>query len=350
MANQHLLLFTFILGFGVGITTFHLNSLARNASNDDNNVLYQPLPTTNNHIDTNGAVQRRGDVNLDPFPLPPCVPNRTSALYVFYGRDVLSDSGDELFNSISSLLKSNFPGRVRVVIDQRVNETIREETDPKYRHLLNKIELNVVSLPDLEGKELIPHSNKIRALQARAFVHGNDSDECTVSLDADTYVHETAPWNELLSILQLHDVAVTHDCRVRIAGVPDFLSLWMPNTGVLALRNTPRTRMVLRDWLHQFKPCNATHVSTCTPGTDQYPFLQLMAKHAVRLHKLDHSWNCRLSENEVRIGIKKFPVYSMCVISNQQEPASDGTTISTTCSGPTECHILHGHWLEYPNL
>jgi len=265
--NQHLLLLilTFILGVGVGVITFHLHLLVRTASNNDNNVVYQLLPTNNNHIEPNRAVvqQRRGeDVNLDPFPLPPCAPNRTSALYVFYGRDVLSDSGNTFFNSISSLLKSNFPGRVRVVIDQRINETIREKVNPKYRDLLKKIELNVVSMPDLNGKEVIPHSNKIRALQAGALVHGNDSDECTVSLDTDTYIHHAAPWNNLLSILQLNDIAVAHDCQVSIVDVPDFLSKWMPNTGVLALCNMSRTRMVLRDWLHHFVPCNATHISS----------------------------------------------------------------------------------------
>merc|ERR1712194_733481 len=228
--------------------------------------------------------------------------------------------GKALFDSIKTLLRSGFPGRVRVVVDEMINETIRDQLDEESKHLLEEIEFDVVSMPDLDGKELIPHSNKIRALQARALVHGNDTDECTVSLDVDTYVHHEAPWNNLLSILQLHEVAVAHDCNVPIESVPDFLSSWMPNTGVLALRNTPRVRMVLRDWLDYFVPCDATHVNTCTPGTDQYPFLQLAAKHAVRLHKLDTSWNCRITRQEIDAGIEGFPVWSLNVLSNQDDP------------------------------
>lgn len=317
------------------------HSLAGKLSNDD---MYR-------YLDINEpSIQRRGDDNLqlDPFPLPPCNANRTSALYVLYGIPIRSEEGTTLFNSIKTLLQSNFPGRVRLVIDQMVNETIREDIDPKHAYLLNEIELNVVSLPDLNGKELIPHSNKIRALQARALVYGNDSDECTVSLDIDTYVHSEAPWNKLLSILQLNDVAVARDCDVAIEDVPDFLSHWMPNTGVLALRNTPRTRMVLRDWLDHFVPCNGTHVSTCTPGTDQYPFLQLAAKHAVRLHNLDTSWNCRLTPTEIDAGIENFPVYSLNILSNQDDPRSEGASVSMTCGGRERCHILHGHWLKFP--
>jgi len=342
MANQQLLIFTFFLGFGLGSITIHLHSIA--AKLIDGN-LYQ---STSYNIDENRTGQRHEGVNLDPFPLPPCEPNRTSALYVFYGRPVRSLEGNTLFNSIKTLLESNFPGRVRVVIDHMVNDTIREEIHPKHRDLLNKIELNVISLPDLRGKELIPHSNKIRALQSRALIYGNDSDECTVSFDADTYIHHRTPWNSLLSTLELNEIAVAHDCDVPISDVPDFLSMWMPNTGVLALRNTPRTRMILRDWLYHFKPCNGTHVSTCTPGTDQYPFLQLVAKHAARLHKLDNSWNCRLTEKEIHAGIEGFPVYSLNILSNRYEPASEGASISTTCGGSRECHILHGHWLKYP--
>lgn len=341
MANLQLLVFAFLTGFGVGIFTFYIHLLVGTVSNDDVNQ-----PTY--HIDTGGAVQRGGYANLDPFPLPPCEANRTSAVYVFYGRPIESVDGNLLFNSIETLLKSNFPGRVRIVIDQRVNETIREKVNPKHRYLLNKIELNVVPMPDLNGKELIPHSNKIRALQAAALIYGHDSNECTLSLDTDTYIHPEAPWKKLLSILQLNDVAVAHDCDVPIAGVPDYLDNWMPNTGVLALRNTPRTRMVLRDWLHHFVPCNGTHVSTCTPGTDQYPFLQLVVKHAARLHKLDNSWNCRITPTEIDAGIESFPVYSLNVLSSKEDAGSDGASTSTTCGGHRECHILHGHWLKFP--
>ena len=350
MASQQLLVFVFIFGFVAGIFTLHLHNLTQDSSTE-----YAYEYEHNHNFDTdsvsvsvsNASIQRREDVKLDPFPLQPCAPNRTSAVYVFYGRPVRSNEGDSLFKSIKSLLKSNFPGRVRVIIDQRINETIREEIQMNHRDLLTKIDLHTVPLPDLDDKELIPHSNKIRALQAAALVYGTDSDECTVSLDTDTYVHHEAPWNNLLSILQLNDFAVAHDCDVQIAGVPDFLRYWMPNTGVLALRNTPRTRMVLKDWLDNFVPCNATHVSTCMPGTDQYPFLQLMAKHAVRFHKLDNSWNCRLAETERDAGIEDFPVYSLTVLSNREDPGMEGASIITTCAGYRECHILHGHWLKY---
>jgi hypothetical protein len=242
------------------------------------------------------------------------------------------------------------------VIDEKRNQSIRDKMKPEFRHLLNDIELEVLKLPDLNNKELIPHSNKIRALQTRALIHGTDSDECTVSLDADTYIHPNAPWEKLLSILELHDVAVAHDCNVGIEDVPEFMNSWMPNTGVLALRNTPRTRLILGDWQRYFKPCNATHVSTCMPGTDQYPFLQLVAKHAARLHKLDNSWNCRVTLKEIGAGIENFPIYSLNVLSNKdldvlgnkEETDSDGVSLSTTCGGHGECHILHGHWLKYP--
>ncbi len=252
------------------------------------------------------------------------------------------------YNSFKTLLKSNFPGRVRVIIDEKVNATIREETDPKHRYLLDKIELNVVPMPDRKGKELIPHSNKIRALQAAAFLYGNDSDECTVSLDSDIYVHTHAPWKNLLSTLQLHDIAVAHDCKVGIDGVPDFLSQWMPNTGVVALHNTPRSRMVLRDRLDHFVPCNGTHVSSCTPGTDQYSFLQLAAKHAVRMHKLDQNWNCRLGRAQVQAGLTEFPVFSLSILSKERDPRSEGASIATKCGGIQTCHILHGNWLTFP--
>ena len=336
MANQQFSVFVFILGFGAGFISFHLQKFAVEFSND------------RAYEDSFGVIPQRREFDLDPFPLPSCVPNRTSAVYVFYGSPIRSHQGDTLFKSITSLLKSNFPGQVRVVIDEIVNDTIREEIDPIYRDMLNKIDLKVVPLPDLNGKELIPHSNKIRALQAGALIYGKDSNECTVSFDADTYIHPTAPWNKLLSILQLHEIAVSHDCDVPIAGVPDFMREWMPNTGVLALRNTPRVRMILRDWLDHFLPCNATHVSTCTPGTDQYPFIQLTVKHAARLHKLDNSWNCRLTPTEIHAGIDNFPVYSLTVLSNRENPGADDAGVATTCAGYRECHILHGHWLKFP--
>ena len=316
--------------------------LAGKAHNDG---IYQSI---NNLGTAEEPIHRREVVNLDPFPLPPCEPNRTSAVYVLYGVPIPGGECDDLLNSITTLVKSNFPGRIRVIIDQMVNETIRENIDPKYKYLLDKVEFNVVSMPNLNGKELIPHSNKIRALQAAAFVYGNDSNECTVALDTDIYVHHRAPWNYLLSILQLNDVAVARDCEVFIEDVPEFMSLWMPNTGVLALRNTPRTRMVLSDWLDHFVPCNGTHVSTCTPGTDQYPFLQLAAKHAVRLHKLDQNWNCRLAQPQIQVGIEDFPVYSINILSKQTDPRSEGASITTACGGIQACHILHGHWLKFP--
>lgn len=337
MANQQLIVVVFILGFGAGIFSSHLHSLTQ---------VFVPTGVYEN-APRNSPLCR--EVNLDPFPLPSCAPNRTSAVYVFYGRPVGSHEGNTLFNSIGTLLKSNFPGRVRVVIDQKVNNTIRKEIKPIYKDLLDKIDLHVLDLPDLNGKELIPHSNKIRALQSGALIYGTDSNECTVSLDSDTYIHPTAPWNELLSILQLHDIAVSHDCEVPIAGVPDFLRMFMPNTGVLALRNTPRVRMILRDWLDHFVPCNATHVSTCTPGTDQYPFLQLTVKYAARLHKLDNSWNCRLTPTQIDAGIEDFPVHSLTVLSNRQDPNADDASIVTTCAGAQKCHILHGHWLKFPS-
>lgn len=345
MSKLQLALFAFVLGFGAGILTFHLHSSTKQISNSFG---YQP--TRYGDINWNsGAVTRRADVNLDPFPLPACNPNRTSAVYTFYGHSVRSPGAHSLFNSIKTLLKSNFPGRVRVIIDQKINDTIRDEMNPDLRFLLNEIELHVVAMPDLNGKELIPHSNKIRALQAGALVHGNDSDECTVSLDYDTHISSNTPWNDLLSTLQLNDFAVAHDCDVPIVDVPAFLKTWMPNTGVLALRNTPRTRMVLRDWLHHYKPCNATHISTCTPGTDQYPFLQLVVKHAARLHKLDNSWNCRIGKQEIDAGIEHFPVYSLTILSNRDDPESQNNSlISKTCGGHRECFILHGHWLRYP--
>ena len=74
-----------------------------------------------------------------------------------------------------------------------------------------------------------------------------------------------------------------------------------------------------------------------------------MVKHAVRLHKLDNSWNCRLEKEKVNAGIEGFlVVYSLNVLSNNDKPESDGASIITTCGGHGECHILHGHWLEYP--
>jgi len=326
-----------MLGFGAGLLSSHLQSLTHEFVGEE---IYKD--------GVGNAPECRG-VNLDPFPLPPCVSERTSAVYVFYGRPVGSQEGNTLFNSIGTLLKSNFPGRVRVVVDEKVNSTIRENISPIYKNLLDKVDLHVVALPNLNGKELIPHSNKIRALQAGALIYGNDSNECTVSLDTDTYVHPSAPWKKLLSILQLNEVAVSHDCDVPIAGVPGFLREFMPNTGVLALRNTPRVRMILRDWLDHFVPCNATHVSTCTPGTDQYPFIQLTAKHAARLHKLDNSWNCRLTPKEIDAGITEFPVHSLTVLSNKADPNADDTGVSTTCAGIRKCHILHGHWLKFPS-
>ena len=336
MANQKLVL-TFVLGFVLGIATFKIHSLA---GADTGNVNKPPT----SQIDHNGPIVQ---VNLDPFPLPPCNANRTSALYVFYGRSI-SLGGDELFSSINTLLESNFPGKVRVVIDQIASKTIPEEIDEKHRHLLKKIEFKVLPLPDLKDKELIPHSNKIRALQAGALIYGEDSDECTVSLDTDTFIHRHAPWPKLLSVLQLNDVAVAHDCNVPIKGVPDFLSEWMPNTGVLALRNTPRTRMVLRDWLDHYVPCNATHVSTCTPGTDQYSFLQLVVKHALRLHKLDTQWNCRVTPKEIAAGIDRYPMYAFTALTTHENPEAGGINISMTCGGHETCHILHGHWLKFP--
>lgn len=289
------------------------------------------------------------DTLLDPFPLPPCEPKRTSAIYVYYGREIRD--GRELFNSVQTLLDSNFPGRVRLLIDEMVNRTIRETIRQRFKDLItgHRVELRVLSLPDLEGKELIPHSNKIRALQEGAFVHPPGDAECTVYFDTDTHIHPRAPWDDLLSTLELHDVAVGRDCKVLIEGVPAFLRYWMPNTGVLAMRNTPRTRLVLRDWLDRFRPCNGTHVETCTPGTDQYSFLQLAAEHALRMHKLDTHWNCRITRKEIdRCGITGFPVHSVSVLSNAPVPErAENAAVCTTCGGDDPCHVLHGHWLDY---
>ena len=332
MMSFGIVFLAFVLGFGVGITT---HMLAGTVS--DNIVSFDAA------IDR--PAHEHGVVSLDPFPLPSCTANRTSAVYILYGLPVPSLESQKLFSSVKTLLDSNFPGKVRIVIDRKVNETIRETIDPKHKYLLDQIEFNVVPLPDLNGKELIPHSNKIRALQAAAFVHGDDSNECTVSLDTDTYIHRYAPWSKFFSTLQLHDVAVARDCWVGIADMPEFLEHWMPNTGVLALRNTPRTRLVLRDWLDHFVPCNATHVSTCTPGTDQYPFIQLVAKHAVRLYHLENSWNCRLTPREIDAGIEGFPVYSVSVLSKDEYANTNETAV--TCGGTEFCHILHGHWLNY---
>ena len=339
MTNQALFIFVFILGFGSGILTLHLCTTVA----QDYGIEQIAFQTTGqeNYGDSNSV-----DINLDPFPLPPCTPNRTSAVYVFYGLH----NSNNLLTSIDSLIKSNFPGRIRVIMDEKANSTLLAKSNlPEiYWHLLPKIDFLVLPLPDLKDKELIPHSNKIRALQAGSFVYENDSIECTLSLDTDTYIHPRAPWNNLLSTLQMHDFAVTKDCSVVIENVPDYLRTWMPNTGVLAMRNTPRTRLVLNDWLKHFVPCNGTHVSTCTPGTDQYPFLQLTAKHAVRLYKLDNSWNCRVP-GEIKKIFKEFPVYSMSVLSNRRDPGVEDAQISTTCGGQEECHILHGHFLKYFN-
>ncbi|MGK3738294.1 MAG: hypothetical protein ACI90V_005141 [Bacillariaceae sp.] len=332
MTSQALLVFVFILGFGSGILTLHLHVRTFTQDYDIEQITFQT--TSQDH-----------GINLDPFPLPPCTPNRTSAVYVFYG----SQNSNNLLTSIDSLIKSNFPGRVRIIVDEKANSTLVKSNLPeKYLHLLPKIDFLVLPLPDLKGKELIPHSNKIRALQAGSFVYENDSTECTLSLDTDTYINPRAPWNNLLSTLQMHDFAVAKDCSVGIENVPDYLRTWMPNTGVLAMRNTPRTRLVLNDWLKHFVPCNGTHVSTCTPGTDQYPFLQLTAKHAVRLYKLDNSWNCRVP-GEIKKIFKKFPVYSMSVLSNRRDPGEEDAKISPTCGGLEDCHILHGHFLKYFN-
>mmetsp|Transcript_16345 Transcript_16345/g.23052 ORF Transcript_16345/g.23052 Transcript_16345/m.23052 type:complete len:345 (+) Transcript_16345:136-1170(+) len=324
----------FLLGFGVGFLTRILQfPMTQEWENPLDGFLYSENTSLKQAL-------------LDPFPLSPCAWNRTSAVYVFYGRSV---QGNSLFASIQSLMHSNFPGRVRLIIDQKVNETIRSDIDEEYRYLLDKIDLFVVPLPDLAGKELIPHSNKIRALQAGALVYGTDNSECTICLDDDTKVHPNAPWEQLLSTLQMNDVSVAHDCLVTIEGVPEFLRTFMPNTGVLALRNTPRTRMVLRDWLDHFQPCNGTHAETCTPGTDQYPFLQLLAKHGARFWKLDQAWNCRITPSEMEHGIQDFPVHSLTVLSNRRMPMEDNASLVTTCSGYRECHILHGHWLKYSN-
>ena len=99
-----------------------------------------------------------------------------------------------LFDSITTLLKSDFPGRVRVVIDQKVNETIRGELDPKYKDVLKRVEFNVVSLPDLNGKELIPHSNKIRALQARALLREIQRRVAEVKRSNKRLAKELAEW------------------------------------------------------------------------------------------------------------------------------------------------------------
>ncbi|VEU39209.1 unnamed protein product [Pseudo-nitzschia multistriata] len=217
-----------------------------------------------------------------------------------------------------------------------------------HRDLLDKIDIFALPLPDLSGKELIPHSNKIRALQAGALIYGKDTNECTVALDGDTYIHPNAPWTKLLSTLELYEISVSHDCDVAIEGVPEFLGEWMPNTGVLALRNTPRVRTILGDWLDRFVPCNATHVGSCTPGTDQYSFLQLAAKHAARLWKLDNSWNCRLTPTEISANITEFPVHSLTVLSNREDINAADSKAVTTCAGYRECHILHSHYLRFP--
>lgn len=331
MMNPQHVLFVFCLGFCLGILTLQLQN-----NHVDNQELWL-LPSVDDPSNHHP---------LDPFPLPPCRPNRTSAVYVFYGRPIGSLDGNQLFGSIRTLLESDFPGTIRVVVDPKVNQTIRGAM--RQRDLLDKVSVYVADLPDLNGKELIPHSNKIRALQSGALVHGTDPNECTVSLDSDTYIHKNAPWNKLLSILQLNDIAVSHDCDVLIKGVPDFLNHWMPNTGVLAMRNTPRVRRILKDWLGWFRPCNATHVNSCTPGTDQYPFLQLAVKHAARLYPLDNSWNCRITPSELEKGITEFPVHSLTVLSTHEDPQKNNANISTTCAGYRACHILHGHWLEFP--
>jgi len=336
MTSQARLVLVFILGFGSGLLTFHLHIVTQEYSIA--NITFQQVQEHEDNI----------DINIDPFPLPPCTSNLTSAVYSFYGYPIRSHNGNSLLSSINSLVNSKFPGRVRVIIDEKANSTLHLIPE-KFIHLLSAIDFLVVPLPDLNGKELIPHSNKIRALQAGAFIYDNDLQECTISFDTDVYVHPHAPWNTLLSTLELNDFAVAKDCNVHIDNAPDFLKNWMPNTGVLAMRNTPRTRMVLNDWLRHFIPCDATHVKTCMPGTDQYPFMQLMIKHAVRFFKLDNAWNCRIPRevSEIASFMNEYPVYSLSILSNKADHKNKDASIFTTCGGLEECHILHGHYLKY---
>ena len=222
-------------------------------------------------------------------------------------------------------------------------------------------------LPDLSNKEILPHSNKIRALQAGVFPHNTknaqanaqddsnnsannngDDDEynpaCTIFLDSDTYASPTTPWAEFLSVQELNDVGISKDCSVAIPNVPTFLSYWMSNTGVLALRDTPRTKKILEDWLKEYIPCNATSFRSCMPGTDQYPFAQLLVRHVARVERLDAKWNCRCEGLD---GGKKFPVYAMRVLSNASTAGASSSGEQPMCGGIDICHILHCHDLDY---
>ena len=373
-----LILVVFVLGFGTGIVTLFLHTasqeyvttvIAIDTAEAAVPIAIATTVTAAKHDDDDDGINTV-QVDLDPFPLPPCTPNRTSAVYIFYGHPLTDHYyGHTLFKSIQSLLRSNFPGQVRVIIDEQINATLldlytatkggkqQKWLPKKFRQLLSRIHFDVVPLPSITKTELIPHSNKIRALQAKAFVGGSTSDvqECTVSFDTDTYIHPQAPWTRLLSTLQYHDVAVTKDCDVRIDNVPDYLQTWMPNTGVLAMRNTPRTQLVLRDWLARYRPCNADDVTTCMPGTDQYPFLQLLVHHAVRFYRLETAWNCRIPANQPD-RINEFPLYAISVLSTSPRAPdltttnngnNDTTVMIPTCGGIEACHVLHGHFLTY---
>ena len=300
-------------------------------------------------------------IDMDPFPLPPCTPDKTSAVYVAFG----TNHFEVALKSAKSLRLSNFPGTIRMLTDVAgavaANETLSAED---YGAVDEWVPL---PLPDLSNKEILPHSNKIRALQAGAFRRntnksaqdnsnnsgendddggggGDNNPACTIFLDSDTYASPTTPWAEFLSVLELNDVGISKDCSVPIPNVPTFLNYWMPNTGVLALRDTPRTRLVLEDWLKEYIPCNATSFRSCMPGTDQYPFAQLLVRHAARVERLDAKWNCRCEGLD---GGKKFPVYAMRVLSNASTAGASSSGEQPMCGGIDMCHILHCHDLDY---
>ena len=313
--------------------------------------------TTSTSIDGSSG----GGIDMDPFPLPPCTPDKTSAVYVAFG----TNHFEVALKSAKSLRLSNFPGTIRMLTDVAgavaANETLSAED---YSAVDEWVPL---PLPDLSNKEILPHSNKIRALQAGAFPrninksaqdnsnnNGDDDDDdddddennpaCTIFLDSDTYASPTTPWAEFLSVLELNDVGISKDCSVPIPNVPTFLSYWMPNTGVLALRDTPRTRLVLEDWLKEYIPCNATSFRSCMPGTDQFPFAQLLVRHVARVERLDAKWNCRCEGLD---GGKKFPVYAMRVLSNASTAGASSSGEQPMCGGIDMCHILHCHDLDY---
>lgn len=269
-------------------------------------------------------------VNPGPSHSPMCRSN--AIVHISYSvaetHDVLlATISHTLLPSVSSLRALQRPPKATIAL-LCDNATFALLLDRNWTSLWDTV--FVLPLPSLRGVEKLPHSNKIRAVQQVLGFW-----QCVLIIDQDTFVTDDADLSEVFSILENgYDLAATFDSDLRVNDTP--LHMRMINTGVLAMRNSTPMRAVLSDWMDAFKPCDASSYASCMPGTDQWPFSQLVSRHKAVFWPLANHWNCRCGRRvqwELPLHVADGVVISGDTLADTAEPR--------VTAGLRKCLILH---------